>query len=307
MGDRSATTQTESGVIGCTEARAAQFFDLLDRLENDDDVELIHDVRVASRRLGEALGVLGSDATAEGLPRFRAWLREIRGLLAPVRDADVNRQVLVDLVGGEEKLASIPAGVGFAEMLGRRRRYHLIDARFQLQADVVAERREELARILAEAVNRAGSAATLETALDRRLRRRVGRRRRAFRQSARRAARSGRPRRLHATRIAGKKIRYALELAHDAQVLNAKGEVKWLRRIQDALGDLNDATVLDRRMKVFAEQADPERLAGMGKIASRIKRRQRRLIKRFVGDWPGVRRRLRRAKARRTPGPNPSA
>ena len=114
MGNRSSTTQTESGVIGCTEARAAQFFDLLDRLQDDDDVELIHDIRVASRRLTEALGVVACEVTVGALPCFRAWLREVRDLLAPVRDADVNRQVLIDLVGGEEALASIPAGVALA-------------------------------------------------------------------------------------------------------------------------------------------------------------------------------------------------
>jgi CHAD domain-containing protein len=107
--------------------------------------------------------------------------------------------------------------------------------------------------------------------------------------------------------VAGKKIRYALELAHESQILEAKGEVESLRRIQDALGDLNDSTVLRSRMNAFAKQAGRDERAGIGKIVTKIKRRQRRLIKRFVSDWPKVRRRLRKVKAHRTRSTDPSS
>jgi CHAD domain-containing protein len=108
---------------------------------------------------------------------------------------------------------------------------------------------------------------------------------------------SGRPGQLHAARIAGKKIRYALELAHDSQVLDAQHEVRTLRRLQTVLGDMNDLRVLRQQMTAFADRGAHEALVGMEKVLSRIKRRQKRSIRRFISDWPKVRRDLRKAKA----------
>jgi len=291
-------TQADRGVLACAERRAALFFKLLDQLRDDDDIELVHDIRVASRRLAEGLAVMKAVIDGDGLATFLIWLRQARSLLAPVRDPDVMRQLLDDLIKAKPALGKRRFSAAFADVLRLQRQYQLVDARFQLAPVEVLARREELAEVLAEGLDRAGGAETVEEAAGRQLLRRVVRRRRAFRRLARRAAKSGRPRRLHAARIAGKKIRYALELAHDARLLDAAQEVKALRGLQDRLGDLNDLNVMKAQIKAFAERAGADERVGMDRVIAQVARRQRRLVKDFVKEWPLVRRRLRKAKAR---------
>jgi len=290
--------QTDRGLLACAERRAALLFKLLDQLQDDDDVELVHDIRVASRRLAEGLGVMNAVINGDRLTTFLTWLRQARNLLAPVRDPDVMRQVLGDLVKAKPALGKRRFSEAFSEALRLQRQYQLVDARFQLSPVEILARREELTETLAAGLDGAGGAATVEEAAGRQLLRRVRRRRRAFRRLARRAAKSGRPRRLHAARIAGKKIRYALELAHDARLLDAAQEVKSLRQLQDRLGDLNDLNVVKAQIKAFAERAGTDELAGMDRIIGQVARSQRRLVKGFVKEWPVVRRRLRKVKAR---------
>ncbi len=298
--------QGYSSVLACVEARASRLFDLLGQLQGDDDVELVHDVRVASRRLAEGLGAARPALDAEGLTSFKTWLRERRALLGPTRDADVMALVLTKLVGGEEKLVAIPAGVSFVEMLRARRQTQLEHARSQLPATEVHERRDALTEMMSGAspsgqaeTSEAASAdasdedAHLDEALARRARRRVRRRRSAFTKLARKAAKSSRPGALHAARIACKKLRYALELANECRLLDGSRELKRLQGLQERLGELNDLTVLRDELRRFAEQT------GMDEILSLTERRRREPVKGFAKTWPKAARRLRKAKARR--------
>jgi len=297
--------QGSSSVLASVEARANRFFDLLSQLQGDDDVELVHDVRVASRRLAEGLGAARLALDAEGLASFTTWLREMRALLGPARDADVMTHVLTKLVGGEEKLGAIPAGVSFVKMLRERRQSQLDLARSQLSATEVRERRHALTDMMPGALSGEEEAdadvpadvsdddARMDEALARRARRRVRRRRSAFTRLARKAAKSSRPGALHAARIACKKLRYGLELAHECRLLDGARELKRLRGLQERLGELNDLTVLRDELARFAEQT------GMDEILSLTKRRRREPVKGFAKTWPKAARRLRKAKARR--------
>ena len=57
------------------------------------------------------------------------------------------------------------------------------------------------------------------------------------------------PERLHAVRIAVKKLRYALELDHEFAGLKPGPELRLLRRIQNVLGRLHDQQVLIDRIR----------------------------------------------------------
>lgn len=286
------------GVIGSIQARAKRFFDLLARLADEDDVELIHDIRVFSRRFGEGLALMRPFVDSPDLTSHQTWLRDTRRTLAPLRDGDVMRQVFGNLVENRPKLARLPVGVAFLEALARQRTPVLLQVRGSLPPAVASERRRQAEVLLEEAVDRAPSRATLDSDLSRRLRRRVRRRRKAFQALARMAAKSGRPGDLHAARIAGKKIRYALELADEAEVLDAAREVKWLRQLQDWLGNMNDLGVLQARLAGFSEQAPIEQQVGTRKLVTRIERQRARAIDGFVSSWPKIRRRLRKYQRR---------
>ena len=65
--------------------------------------------------------------------------------------------------------------------------------------------------------------------------------------------------RLHAVRIAVKKLRYALEVAAEAAHVKSSPDLKQLRRVQDVLGRLHDLQVLiDRARDVQASLTPPD-------------------------------------------------
>jgi CHAD domain-containing protein len=67
------------------------------------------------------------------------------------------------------------------------------------------------------------------------------------------------PERLHAVRIAAKKLRYALELDADLRQVKSSPDITELRRTQDILGRLHDLQVLvDRTREEQASLAPPD-------------------------------------------------
>ncbi len=63
------------------------------------------------------------------------------------------------------------------------------------------------------------------------------------------------PEPIHQVRIAGKKLRYALELAHAAAGAPVGREIAALKRLQDLLGRLRDLQILQAHVRVVASDA----------------------------------------------------
>jgi hypothetical protein len=72
------------------------------------------------------------------------------------------------------------------------------------------------------------------------------------------------PEQLHQVRIAAKKLRYAIELAHDAGVRQASGPVRTVKRAQDTLGRLHDLQVLQSHVAAVQGQASGRTLPDGG-------------------------------------------
>jgi CHAD domain-containing protein len=295
--DTVASSGPIGGVLGCVRARAGAFFELLARLTAEEDVELIHDLRVASRRLNEALELLSAIVGSDPVKCHRRWLGEVRSLVAPIRDADVMGQIILGLFDDEIYGPDLVPGETFLKHLSAQRRCRLANARVQLSSSQALARRNALAEMFTGRAYAGDVPCRIERKLARRLRRRVRRRRRAFFPLADRAAKSARPGRLHAARIAAKKLRYALELANEAKVLDADRELELLRGIQGGLGDLNDLTVLRNRLRQFAEEAGSTGIEDVERLLRRAARRRKWLVKSFVRAWPRTRSRLRQAES----------
>jgi CHAD domain-containing protein len=300
-GERDASAQTValSSVGRCIELRAAQFVELLGRLMNEDDVELVHDVRVTSRRLSQAIGPLRAVVPRTAVEGLKKWLREVRESLAPVRDADVLARVAVNLAESEGCKEAVRIAGTVADLLRQKRDVCLPETRQQLSGPQTLEHCRTLAGLIDESIRRTNDPDAFEGEMARRIGRRVRRRRGLFLELAERAAESRRPKRLHAARIAAKKLRYALELANDSGVLEAAAEIRTLCSIQDALGDLNDLFVLRERMAALSAQIRLSHSKGIGPLLSVVTRRQKRLIRRFEDRWPRMRRRIRKVRARK--------
>jgi CHAD domain-containing protein len=81
------------------------------------------------------------------------------------------------------------------------------------------------------------------------------------------------PDRLHAVRIAGKKLRYAMELASDAGVKSAAAPLRVLKRAQDDLGRLHDLQVLQTHVAAVQAAAPGRTPSRAASIISRARGR----------------------------------
>ena len=100
------------------------------------------------------------------------------------------------------------------------------------------------------------------------------------------------PERLHAVRIAAKKLRYGLELAADSGIRQAAPHVRTIKRAQDMLGRLHDLQVLQTH--VAAVQAEPHPAAhrpraALEELARHIEDQCRHLHGRYVASLPALR------------------
>lgn len=228
---------------GATAARA--------RLDDPTDAEALHDFRVAVRRLRSALrtfaGELGTAASARGRRRWRV----VAGGTGAGRDAEAQGEWL-DAAWPTLAPAARPAARALSSRLRERReresqavgesarRFERLAARLRddlasytvrldeaaapiLFGEIAAARVGELAGELAAALANIGGAADEPGA--------------------------------HAARIAGKRLRYALEVAAPG----ARRELGRLRELQDLLGELHDVHGLIRRVTSRARRQAEDR------------------------------------------------
>ena len=250
--------------------------------------ESVHRLRVATRRTLAAL-----DAFADLLPAKRAaWftrrLREVRRVAGDARDLDV---LTGRLASRSSARADAPTNAALARrrlvaMLARQRdtsREPIRDMRERLSAAGWEDRVEDLlARI--PAGSRQPSFATYA-------RERVGPLTERFFAKADRKLRDDDD--VHRLRIAGKKLRYALEIF--APVFSQRDRVRCqeaLERLQKTLGDFTDhAAAADRFRRLSREDRpglDHAALAGLERQETKLAAEAR---KTFVKWWNGDRRR----------------
>lgn len=218
---------------------------LLDGVREGDG-HAIHDARVATRRLREALPLVGSLSNAHTEELRRAF-RKVGRALGRARDGDVALGLLGEMVRRRPDARSAAATMG--QMLERER---LADRRRLIKAMEATDFCRAVAEIEPWIAVKGW---------------RPFRRRRAFRKGwqallqmrvSRRAARLRKrideaggvyfPNRVHAVRIAAKKLRYALEIADAAGVWRCDGAMDVLKDTQDTLGHVHDCQLLAERL-----------------------------------------------------------
>jgi CHAD domain-containing protein len=233
-----------------------------------EDIEELHDMRVASRRLRAAIDLF-ADAfplRARGLREELTWLA---GVLGAVRDLDVQIDDLGDMVPA----ATAAPLEHLRHLLERERR----EARRALLEALDSPRWDRLAAGLVglaqQGPNRRSVVARQPAALT--VPELVGVRHRAVVKAARRAARSGVPGDFHRLRIRCKRLRYSLEFVAGIYDGRTERYTRRLAKVQDALGLMQDAEVATRRLHDLATGADlpPATVFVMGGAAERYDRR----------------------------------
>lgn len=219
------------------------------------DVMSVHRARVASRRLREVLPVLTEAAGSHTLGRARKDVRRITRALGPIRELDVALGHLHEIgprTGVPAPTLALVRRHLEAERLGRRR----------AMLDVITPRAATRLRLRLSADGAvAGGEVEGPTEIH-------SARRRAVRRAVRLRTEIGRAgglydaERLHAVRVATKKLRYALEVERELARSRAMARINRLKRLQDALGEIHDYEILiEHTREVQASLAGVDRSA----------------------------------------------
>ena len=233
--------------------RVDQFTRVLNAVEQG-DVRGLHRARVASRRLRELLPMLQLDT--EKARKLGRRLKKVTTRLGTVRELDVLLLLIDEVHVSRHSRSSALGRVGISVAKERD------DARKRLSArlPIVGMRRlaQKLDRVadqlrVAEASSSKTAARNWRLAVDAQV---AGR---ASRLSAAMAEAGAMylPERLHAVRIAMKKLRYAFELSTELAGARNGAGLNALKRGQDLLGRMHDLQVLLERVRQVQASLTP--------------------------------------------------
>jgi CHAD domain-containing protein len=206
------------------------------------DEEAIHDMRVACRRLRAALPVLVKRPASRRTRRTLRLLRDLGRAASGSRDFDVALELLDDLRG---KRPGAEVSVLRKRLADARRRRKARMAEDLLDLEL-AQMRRDLRKLVAR------GAEPLDGALGR-LRAQADERGLEMLGAVERLAADFEPAALHAIRIHAKRLRYAAEL-QDALSGRGGAAVQAMKKVQEALGRMHDAHVLEVLLHQHAER-----------------------------------------------------
>ncbi len=241
-----------------------------------EDIEDLHDMRVATRRLRAALdlfaGVLPARAAA-----LRSELSWIAGALGAVRDLDVQLERMDEMEqwvdpwahGGPEERSPLFELRQLLEDERRAARRVLIDALDSARWDRLTSGLEAMVRqppARRSALYRSPAVAEVVDLVEGR--------HRAVDKAARRAKRTGVAGDFHRLRIRCKRLRYSLEFTADLYEGSTERYTRRLARVQDRLGLMQDAEVATNRLLALARTGHglpPTTVFAMGGVAERYR------------------------------------
>jgi CHAD domain-containing protein len=211
------------------------------------DTKSVHQARVATRRLRAALPVLRKSLDAHAIDRARQRVRRMTRALGPVRELDVSLDLLDEFANHGVASGRVIAKVRQAltsERLARRR---------QMVAAITPGKVERLRRELTHVGSGpevGGRPGAVRDAV-----RRVERRATQLADAIDAAGSLYSAERLHAVRIAAKKLRYAMEIERELKRSRLTAKIRQLKTMQDQLGRLHDLHILAEHVRAVQAQS----------------------------------------------------
>jgi CHAD domain-containing protein len=216
------------------------------------DMRSVHQARVATRRLREALPVLRVSVDGEAIGRVRRQVRRMTRALGPVRELDVALAHLDELAS--QRIMSPGALTRVRQTIARER----LERRREMLAAITPGKIEKLRRrlgLVGRGPKPLETAATIAEAEHQ-----VHRRAANLTVAMQRAGSIYLPDRLHAVRVAAKKLRYAMEVERELKRSRVTARITQLKRLQDLLGLMHDYEILiDRTRQLQADVAGCDR------------------------------------------------
>ncbi len=244
----------------------------------------VHQARVTSRRLREAVPVLSTGLTGSKAGKARRKIRRLTRALGSVRELDVTVQLLDELARSPHVSRDAVEDVRTRVMKERdAKRKVMIERLEEVNVEKLDRRLASVGAALDEATSEPWRKALASRLLTRS---------RRLTDAMNEAGNMYAPDRLHAVRIAAKKLRYGLELAADSGLKQAAPHVRTIKRAQDMLGKLHDLQVL--QIHVAAVQAEPrsgrtQSRAALEDLARHIEDQCRHLHGRYVASATSLR------------------
>jgi CHAD domain-containing protein len=198
----------------------------------------VHQARVASRRLREALPVLTEGLSHTKSGKAQRKIARLTAALGEVRELDVTLLLIDELTERPHMPAAALSEVRAQVIEAREQRRHAMLKRLgHVDTTKLDRRLNTVKHALLHAVPaRHGWRGALAV--------RVARRARRLARAIEEAGQIYAPQALHDVRIAAKKLRYALEIADESGAAPCAEAVRTLKRVQNTLGRLHDLQVL---------------------------------------------------------------
>jgi CHAD domain-containing protein len=206
------------------------------------DENSVHQARVASRRLREALPVLSARADWEAIDRAGKGVRKITRALGPVRELDVTLSLLAELEGKGAAPKRAISRVRSAVVAERQKRRQAM--LLEMSPSKLEKLRKRLVEVAApEDRTQVPRNAVVEAAIQ------ASSRAKKLKAAIERAGGIYLADRLHRVRIEAKKLRYALEIQRELARSRSTARTNRLKHQQDLLGRVHDLEVLIERAR----------------------------------------------------------
>ena len=255
--------------------------------------DAVHQLRVASRRLRSALQAYRPLLDRECTDPLVDGLRELGQQLAPARDAEVLREhITKGLADLEPDLVLGPVQAQVTRHFGRVE----TDAGTAVLSALDGEHYTQLRSALDDLLARPPVTTRAARPARKELPPLVARSAKRLKRAVATATDSGAPAAerdiaVHSARKAGKRLRYATEVARPAVGAKAKRFAKALKGFQSALGEHQDTVVARETLRELGAQSHPARKNGFsfgvlhGRAAARAAQIEEELPQLWAGAW----------------------
>lgn len=246
------------------------------------DPEELHAMRTAVRRLRAILRAVRPMFAAEQVDELRGELRWLGSALGPARDADVAREYL-----GREVASLAPAARAAAEPLLARIDAERAAAMTGVRSALDDPRYPRLMERVEEMIRRPRIAAA-DVSLPALARGEFKKLRKAVEALPKKPG----DRELHALRIKVKRARHTAELVHRLVGRTAERFAAKAHKVQDVLGEHQDAVVAERRIhELLEDTSDGAQSAAADRLLNRQRKRRKAALAAFREEWPKLERR----------------
>jgi CHAD domain-containing protein len=243
------------------------------------EIEPIHQLRVATRRLRAALDLFARviNGTQQRILRpDLPWMAQVAGA---VRECDIMTEAIRARAPKLEPALAGALGSVYEALEARRR-----DALAALTQMLGSKRyRKMISQLHSPRINRRGSDALLGRTAAILLQPIV----RSIRRAGTRLGNDAPPEVVHHLRVRIKRFRYELEMLNAMAGKRHRKALKRLEAMQDLLGSYNDVTVTIAWLIAYPkiEGAPPDAVLAAGAMAQSLTRRERKLAQRCIKAW----------------------